>query len=78
MRAVSASVFTAPKQRQGFVRKPLSNNTPFVVDPFSFLKPKYLFSRLSEQDSRATYANINAQEPSRQLVETLLHTDSHT
>lgn len=54
MRAVSTSVSTAPKQRQGFVRKPLSKATPFVVDPFSFLKPKYLFSRFREQDSGVT------------------------
>ena len=71
-RAVSASVFTAPKQRQGFVRKPLSNTTPFVVDPYSFLTPKYLFPRFREQDSGVSYANINAQDPSRQLVERLL------
>lgn len=65
-------VFTAPKQRQGFVRKPLSNTTPFVVDPFSFLKPKYLFSKFREQDSGVSYANINAQDPSRQFVQRLL------
>ena len=73
-RAVSASVFTAPKQRQGFVRKPLSNTIPFVVDPFSFLKPKYLFSSFRDQDSGVNYANINAQDPSRQWVESLLVT----
>lgn len=72
MRAVSTSVFTAPKQRQGFDRKPLNNTTPFVVDPFSFLKSKYFFSRFREQDSGVSYANINAQDPSRQLVERLL------
>lgn len=72
MRAVSASVFTAPEQRQGFVRKPLGNTTPFVVDPFSFLKPKYLFSRFREQDSGVSDANINAQDPSKQSVESLL------
>lgn len=71
-RAASAFVFTAPAQRQGFVRKPLSNITPFVVDPFSFLKPKYLFSRYRDQDSGVSYASTNAQDLPKQLVERLL------